>query len=496
MVTRRQALFNLLNSNEYVKRFTPEAIEKIYQEYRDQIGLNKEAISKFSPKGLEAQVEDRIKDHKGFKTPFGSEKENTLEKLLKGTEPEKQQIREAFQAILAPKDYFSSALKIYKNSMDYFQEQLKQIPEDRNITVKSLLEKLYVIEQNGRDALKAQQKEEMAELKDKAPDLAKDIGKLMGVDETDTAELKKIEDQLIKDLETSHEEQLAKFNTAAKENKQIIADAYAKEGKEVAFSKFIEKMAMDLDAAKRQEMLREIGRARREKLDRLGGTPPQRNTSVNVDVQNNTISSLDPNDLNFIISLSGKKINHDKATGMWSVNMSPRILSPFYYLSRHQNPKVDMLTMAQAVKASGFDSITLTINFDDPKTKKERARQAYEAALESGFDPDPLPGQEGEKALKGIVLKDGSGNEIDPKTLFTPAELQSLHSKAKETRDKIKKYEQPQGLDDLENDKDRQIEIKKALNEGRKSRTGPDIEVPDLDQEKRDEAEIQRVLNS
>lgn len=85
MPSFRKAFFNIFNSQQRVRQFSPEEQEKIYQEYRNSVGLTQDI--NFGSKAFDTHVQHRIKDHTGFKTAIGPEKEDTLEKLLKGDTP-------------------------------------------------------------------------------------------------------------------------------------------------------------------------------------------------------------------------------------------------------------------------------------------------------------------------------------------------------------------------------------------------------------------------
>lgn len=489
MPSFRQAFFNLLNSRKLTKQFTPEELEKIYKDYRDQVGLSEDLT--FGAEAFDNHVNKRIKDHTGFKTPIGPEEGETLEKLLKGDTPkEKKEVRDALKSILEPQDFFTAAQQQYKDSMEYFHKRMKEFPE---LTIDNLRGQLEQITTRGRDALLAQQKEELKALEAKAKELAEKIGTALNI--SDPGEIQKIQDNLIKDLKKSHEDQLAEFNKSAKDNEGILHKAAGMEQRRALFSVLLEKTRLQLSEKDKLDMLAEMNQAREKNLERRQMTrPPDELTTgyIGSSDDGDTISAINPNDLDFIISLSGSRIYQTKGTGdqpgMWTVNMSPRILSPFYYLSNKQNPKVDMLTMAQAVRASGFDSITMTINFEDKSTQKARAREAYKAALESGFAPGPLPGQEGvEKPLKGIVLKDGAGNEINPKDLFSAEELNELHKEAEKTREKLNKLvEVPKPVSSEETTKNFREELNKFRAE--KGR--------DLTKEQEYENKIEQILRS
>lgn len=185
MPSFRQAFFNLLNSRKLTKQFTPEELEKIYKDYRDQVGLSEDLT--FGAEAFDNHVNKRIKDHTGFKTPIGPEEGETLEKLLKGDTPkEKKEVRDALKSILEPQDFFTAAQQQYKDSMEYFHKRMKEFPE---LTIDNLRGQLEQITTRGRDALLAQQKEELKALEAKAKELAEKIGTALNI--SDPGEIQK-----------------------------------------------------------------------------------------------------------------------------------------------------------------------------------------------------------------------------------------------------------------------------------------------------------------
>lgn len=496
-ITHRQAFFNLLNSQHRKSQFSPEKLERIKQLYRDDLKLTEDLD--FGAKAFEDQTNKRIKDHTGFKIQIGPEEGDTLEKALKGDSVEKNAVREQLKQTFDLAKFYTPAQEKYQESIEVLRKRINQLPEEQ---IDVLRAELVAINQTAKNALLAQQKMELQRLKDsfdeaKNPGFMKKFETALG---KDTEEAEKVKNDLIAELEKSHAQQVAEFDNGVKENVTLLDKARGLEQRKMLFTGQLESWAGQLSPEKRDKMLQEIELAREENRKRRNLTLPEENTTALVDVKENTISAVNPEDLNFIISLTGSKINHlkgkDKDTpGLWKVEMSPRILSPFYYLSRQENPKVDMLTMAQAVRASGFDSITLTVNFDDPKTQKERARQAYQAALETGFAPGLLPGEEakGDKGLKGIILKDGAGNEIKPETLFTPGELQKLHDHAKEQREKLGKLLENAPKEKIPEETSKKF--RSELTEGRdKIRLEKGKEKVDLVAEQALEEEVQKVL--
>lgn len=443
MPTLRQAIHNILKSRKFLDQFSPEEQERIKQKYRESIGLTEDVAKDMGAGAFKAHADGRIKDFNGFETQVGATKEDTFAKLIQGDDPaEKKEVRTKLAEILQPQKFYTDAQETYKDSMEFLKKRINQIPE---LSVEQIRGQLEQINQRGRKAIEAQQKKELEDFKAELnkPDFSKKIEKALGKTPEEVEEIKK---NLIKEMEETHSKQLNAFNDSAKANLTILDKASALENKRLIFTGQLESWKDQLSASQRDKMEQEMMRAREDSLKRRGMEAPARNTRAYVDFEKNTVSAINPEDLDFIISLSGKKLHHTKGKegepGLWTASMPSRILSPFYYLSNKELPKVDMLTMAQAVRASGFDSITMTINFDDEKTRKQRARQAYEAALEAGFPPGLLPGEEKKdekEQVRGIHLKDGSGKEIKPEEIFSANELRLLHEKAAEKREKLNK---------------------------------------------------------
>ncbi|PWY56427.1 hypothetical protein DGG96_02590 [Legionella qingyii] len=496
MPSHRQAFFNLLNSQYRKRQFAPGKLEEIYQQYRDDITLTQDLT--FGLQAFEEYTNKRIKDHKGFKIQIGPEEGDTLEKALKGSDSTaKDTVRNKLNEVFTPEKFYAPAQEKYQESIEAFKKRVSQVP---GYSIELLRGELEKINQDAKNAIIAQQKMEVKRLKETFENSAfmTDFKNALGKDPDEAEKVKK---ELIAELEKKHSEQLGAFNKVTQENLTTLDKASALEKKQILFSGQLESWANQLSQKDKDKMLLEMEQAREKNRERRNLTRPEELTTGTIDVKEKTISTINPEDLEFIISLSGAKIKHTKGKenepGIWSVEMPARILSPFYYLSRQENPKVDMLTMAQAVRASGFDAITLTINFDDPKTQKQRARQAYEAALESGFAPGPLPGEEskGDKAVKGIVLKDREGKEIDPTTLFTPSELKVLHEHAKERRDKLAKLLQNAPKETVPEETSKKF--RSELDEGRnKIRTDKGKNAIDKELEQQQEVEIKTILNN
>ena len=97
-----------------------------------------------------------------------------------------------------------------------------------------------------------------------------------------------------------------------------------------------------------------------------------------------------------LTSLSGQKIT-PTVSGQgelgFKIDFPAPIFDPFYYTSGEHNTKADLVCMAELVKATGAKGITTTISsgwLSNPKREHRLAQEAWEAALEAGFDEDKI----------------------------------------------------------------------------------------------------------
>ncbi len=96
-----------------------------------------------------------------------------------------------------------------------------------------------------------------------------------------------------------------------------------------------------------------------------------------------------------IIKISDYVKNEDgtntKRANKFSIEFPNRITGFMYYNSLEDNLKVDMMSLASAVKSRGFQSITMNITpHRNPDTQKLQIKLAYDACIENGFDPKKI----------------------------------------------------------------------------------------------------------
>ncbi|KTD56372.1 coiled coil domain-containing protein [Legionella santicrucis] len=489
-MTFRKGVFDIFDSRKIHRELTPEAEKELLQKLRDQIGLS---AFDFQDKAFNDHDTSRIHSSSDFKLQIGADKENTFDKLLRGKEPEKAEIKREFEKVFVKEDFYDKAKESYNRSIAAFKDVIvEKVPKP--YSVEDIRGELNRIQTNARNAIAAQQKMELDKFKVAVENQTANLKVALDID--DDEEIKDIKSNLIKELEDTHKKQLDAFDKAAAENITLLDKAANAQMEHYIFAEQMKKFAWgQTDAKKRQEMLDALDAAVAKRLKEH----PEGNTFVDTEVNPDgmSISALDPNDLDFFYTLTGRKIEQKKP-GVWTIEFPPRIFDPGYYLSfpaNQEKPKADMLALAQTIRRAGFGGIKMTVNFpNDPDTEKQRLKQAYEACLLAGFPPVEYGDDGKPKKPQHIVLIDGKGREVNIQELFKDdgPKLAMLHEQAKQQR---KELDERKNV--LTSSKKSPPEITNALKDDlstakNKGKTGADI----ITQEKEKELEehVERVL--
>lgn len=168
--------------------------------------------------------------------------------------------------------------------------------------------------------------------------------------------------------------------------------------------------------------------------------------SINGSDTSLTLKGISVKELPLIKSLTGKEI-HQTSPGTFEVKMDSNLWDWRYYQSPRQNIETDFKLMAQAVRACGYDKITLNCDYDDPEISKERARQAYEAAIEAGFDPKDIV----VKIHGKVYGKDKDGVDLLEREIFADQgnQLAKLHDRSKVVQAELKELLKPETSSEL-----------------------------------------------
>lgn len=413
----------IFDSNSKVRELWPSTLKRTVASYLDVIGLGKNFT--FNVEGFEKHDKSRVKDHTAFKTKLvnGNGEEVTLDKLLNESEDKDAvtALKTMFQEVFKPDLKYEHAMTRYKETIEAAQKQLQSPtpPTPRVDVIRGTIEEA---QQQALNAIKYQQLVERKSLKENLKNsnaLAK-VAKIEGEKITDA------QTKLIQDLEAKHKAQIAEFDKSCQNNLAEIDKGAAREINQILLGAYAERLADRLDPKQRQEFRNELAQW-------CGVTPPTQTGVQTTRGKRSKAHALDPNNITKFFNITGSQITRNDKKGSFSVEMDIRLFAPFYYDPlglKESNPKIDMMTLAMLVKATGADKIKFTVNYGDDETTKQRAKQAYEASIEQGFEFDK------------ISVIDGRDNkQIPADQLFSPEEIVFLKEKSAKAREEFKNIE-------------------------------------------------------
>ncbi|HHS7961794.1 TPA: Dot/Icm T4SS effector Ceg25, partial [Legionella pneumophila] len=293
---------------------------------------------------------------------------------------------------------FKTAQKNFTESTSTFKELTKLIPS--KFRAQDLVGTMKELTDDARKAIIEQQAHEIQMLKEKldpqkegqAGNYVSDFKKALGLKDND--EVKKVTEGLIKELEETHKKQLGEFDKSTSDSLNQLHKASASESSEYLFLANLYENNKEM----RQTLEKLYAKERQRK-----GLPPE-STTVQVGISENKIdlNGIKLKDIPVIKSITGREI-HQQPDGSFAIQMP--MINPFYYQDPRQNVKTDMMLIAQAIKASGYDSIEMNCNFpNSEKVAMERGRQAFAACIEAGFPVDKITINVNGKPMKADEL--------------------------------------------------------------------------------------------
>lgn len=382
-----------LKSDSRLDIHSPAQLKKTQEEYRGYLGFGKDVdFSKDAFSTLANARRDSV-DLFVNKLSDGT----TLADKLKGNSADVQTLRAKLNKALEPTQNFSKAETEYTESVATFKQLTEKVPQE--LKADALIGTMTNIKNDARHAILQQQRHEKEAIKAVVDDLdlRPKFSAVLGLNTP--AEFDKFKTAMIGELEKEHAKDLEAFDKSTTESLKKIHTAQAKEHNQFLFI----------------ANLHQTNDEMRQKIEALAAAArdPNANSQVaiNVDAKKASISGVTLESLGDIKSIAGGEIQR-QPDGSYSLKFSRRIASPKYYLDPRQNVKADLLLMAQAVKATGAKSIKMNLSFDDPKTANDRARQAYEACIKTGYPKDKIS-----IVVNGQVYKETADKKKDIKPI-------------------------------------------------------------------------------
>lgn len=427
----RSLLNKIIGDRMPYERFSPEAMANIAGEYLPQVGLGKNA--KINEDAFEQHATSRVSDILNLKEATAPDGKPIHEKLSDKSDPAKKTaidaVKEHLNTALKASDAvggFEEAKKEYKESMSAFKKLLAEPPHKYHS--QDLIGTMQNINETAINAIKKQQTEELNHLKQSFDDPAFQENLKTALNITDE-QLDEVKDSLITDLESTHKKQITEFETSSQ---QITTELH--KAAEQQLKAFLFMADLHKNDQKMQIMIEELAERNRAKFGNS-------HTSIDLSEDKSAVSSVNLDQLEFIQRLGGGKITPKKDENgnmSYSLDLGMKLTNPRYYWNDHHQK--DMLTMAQAVRASGADGITMTLNFSNQKIAEERAREAFEACLKSGFPPEKIKlNVNGKMMMYQVEEKDAKKYESIGQSLYKDkqAQFQSIVQQSAQTRSKL-----------------------------------------------------------
>lgn len=414
-----------LKSNSRLDIFSVAEEKKLQAEYRDALGIGKDAT--FSAEAFGVLAKTSMRDFHGFKDTKGLGDLNIHDKLVGASLTDDGDIenakiaRDGINDALKPTDAFTKAQTEFEASVATFKRLADKVPD--TYKAQDLIGLMNEIKSDAVKAIKAQHTHEKEALleKFKEPEFADALYKTLKL--TSPADVKAVQDNMIKDLESSQADKLQAFEKSTAESVNSLHKAAAAQMSELLFIANLYKNNKD----ERQKII-DLASQRRK----AANLPEPQTAVISAKEDAMTISGITIASLKDMTSFTGKTIKQEKP-GVFTLEMNNKWFldfDPAYYQDPRQNPKADMLFMAKAVKASGFEKIIVRLDFDKdkPEVVSERAKQAYEAAIEAGF-PRSKGGDDKTPNKIAIIV---NGVEMKPEDIFKedPERLRAIHARA------------------------------------------------------------------
>lgn len=413
-----------LKSESRTSKYTAEQLKSLEKDYRDTIGLGDNAT--FSSDAFDKLVNSRIKDFHGFSKTKAPGDVSIHDKLTVDS-PEAKIVRDGLNKSLKKSTQFDEAQTTFTESTSTFQELVKLIP--KKFRAEDLIGTMKEYVDEGRNKILAQQQHEIKALEEqfditKNPDFVPNLKKALNL--TSDEDVETVKKNLLTDLKESHDKQLKEFDKSTSESLDKLHKASASQSTELLF---VANLYENAKKSKNKEMLQELERLIAQQREKMGLLPETTTVQVGISPDKVTLSGIKVKDIKEITSETGIKI---KQQGDSFVMQLPMI-NPRYYQDPRQNVKSDMMLIAQAIKAKGYDAIEMNCNFpNSEKVGMERGRQAFAAAIEAGYPLDKITIN-----VNGKTVKPEELFEHDKKT------YQDIMSKAPQIQGTYKELESP-----------------------------------------------------
>lgn len=387
-----------LSNDRYQKVFKPKELAARYHEYRASVDLAGGLKNTDGFKQYVAERKEHLTDFPDLKLP---------DKLSKD-------FKTAFTNAMVLNDNTKKAQENIGKTFDSLNNLINADPPDINLN--SVASVLQTLRKNAEIAINIQHQQEIKNVKELfvTPAFRDELNNDLKLD---AHQITLLEKDMLAALEKTQQEEKNKLDTNFQnEVKRLLAHHQAERSR-IAFLAIM---------YKNNSATRAAIDALRKKLN------PQKNTSLSDGDMSGlaTFKGIKVGDIGSFETLNGTIVHNNN--GAFSIEL-PK------FLANYTSTMSDFTTLAEAVKACGNTSISVTIDYQHDKDHAmELGRRAYEAAVLADFNPAETPDENNkDKKIKFITIK-VNGEEKSAKELFgdPSTRLDKIHESYKDRHQK------------------------------------------------------------
>lgn len=375
------------SSHKQKDLFTLADQERMLSKYRDQLGLGENFD--YSAGAFDSYMDSRNKSVHNLETVF---KDPKLQKAIEKSDSLRDQIQKALEPNPGKegKGSLAEAAADYEETAKVFGELLKKNPPFK---AQQIYQTMKNLADEGVKAIKAEHKYEidtLTKLLDSEP--FKTSLNAQGI--TDSEGTKKT---MLKELEATHVAQEKAFTDSTQASLKTLQNASTIEMNRLVFLATL---------SDNSEKMRQTIKEAAAKKDEENKNTPNYKPSPLLGITGGKASANDPNigvikltDLDTFYTQTGKQFTRkiekekDKDKEIFTMEFGIKKfadLADLTYYLLGDKVESDMTTLARAVKAGGHEYLEIDIDFKNQDTAMQRTKQAYNAGVEAGFDPDKI----------------------------------------------------------------------------------------------------------
>lgn len=435
---------------------SPEDVKQLLQEYRDSLGLGKNAT--FNADVFNKLVEARKSDFSGFfkgtkdpkddkAPPKLTTEEDSVKTKLTADNPDTKIVKDAIAASLNTSVEFTQAQKNYSDSIAAFKKLVSVIPTGHKAG--DIIGALTEIREESTNGIREQQKLEKAQLTEQLA--SQKVTQALETTFGNAAEAEKAKKTILADLEAGHKKQLADFDKSMQDSFSEL---------HVAASNEIDRIAYLANLYKNNPKMR-------KPIENLVADAKEGVIEFGLDKDRAFLANIDPKDIQKIITNSGSEIKQQKKKDekgneviTYTIEMPRNIFGIPYYLDPREKPLDDMKNIAQAIKGTGHTTIKMSVSFDDEELAGIRGREAFEACILAGFELKNITINVNGKELKGDKIREELFKNDQGKYSALKAQSEGIRSGFEEVKKTVKKELETQTVEGTK-------AFKKALEDGK-----------------------------